>query len=158
MWRAAFSMDDPDSLHLQELALFLSVHLDRGPGVLWPEHDHPALAAASPPDGAARLAADLGRWTGLPARTGIGLTGDGQQAAPAHLVIHQTSGAGVWHLRRGHGEAAESFRYRLRSGEVLYIPPRWAYRAELTPDARFIATLLDSADQPPHEVSPQTPA
>ncbi|MFD5420063.1 hypothetical protein ACFWJT_18800 [Streptomyces sp. NPDC127069] len=29
--------------HLREIALFLSVHLDRAPGVLWPEYDNPAF-------------------------------------------------------------------------------------------------------------------
>lgn len=44
-------MDMPDegrdraAPHLRELALFLSVHLDRAPGVLWPEHDNPAFRA-----------------------------------------------------------------------------------------------------------------
>lgn len=44
-------MDMPDegrdraAPHLRELALFLSVHLDRAPGVLWPEYDNPAFRA-----------------------------------------------------------------------------------------------------------------
>ncbi|WP_030716613.1 hypothetical protein [Streptomyces sp. NRRL S-237] len=29
--------------HLREIVLFLSVHLDRAPGVLWPEYDNPAF-------------------------------------------------------------------------------------------------------------------
>ncbi|WP_199810205.1 hypothetical protein [Streptomyces sp. NRRL S-575] len=29
--------------HLREILLFLSVHLDRAPGVLWPEYDNPAF-------------------------------------------------------------------------------------------------------------------
>ncbi|MGW6843708.1 hypothetical protein [Streptomyces sp. NPDC054958] len=42
-------MDMPDEAwereapHLREIALFLSVHLDRAPGVLWPEYDNPAF-------------------------------------------------------------------------------------------------------------------
>ncbi|MEV7725378.1 hypothetical protein AB0P15_11660 [Streptomyces sp. NPDC087917] len=42
-------MDMPDegreqeAPHLREIALFLSVHLDRAPGVLWPEYDNPAF-------------------------------------------------------------------------------------------------------------------
>ncbi|MFD8793705.1 hypothetical protein [Streptomyces vinaceus] len=31
--------------HLREIVLFLSVHLDRTPGVLWPEYDNPAFGA-----------------------------------------------------------------------------------------------------------------
>ncbi|MFE2875043.1 hypothetical protein ACFXG6_14885 [Streptomyces roseus] len=42
-------MDMPDEAwereapHLREIALFLSAHLDRAPGVLWPEYDNPAF-------------------------------------------------------------------------------------------------------------------
>ncbi|MFF3653426.1 hypothetical protein ACFYXV_32925 [Streptomyces sp. NPDC002181] len=42
-------MDMPDEAwereapHLREIVLFLSVHLDRTPGVLWPEYDNPAF-------------------------------------------------------------------------------------------------------------------
>ncbi|GAA0290698.1 hypothetical protein GCM10010302_31570 [Streptomyces polychromogenes] len=42
-------MDIPDEAwareapHLREILLFLSVHLDRAPGVLWPEYDNPAF-------------------------------------------------------------------------------------------------------------------
>ncbi|MCF3181955.1 hypothetical protein IPZ70_18670 [Streptomyces polychromogenes] len=42
-------MDMPDEAwgraapHLREIVLFLSVHLDRAPGVLWPEYDNPAF-------------------------------------------------------------------------------------------------------------------
>ncbi|MFI5531143.1 hypothetical protein ACIA8O_21700 [Kitasatospora sp. NPDC051853] len=158
------SGDGPDPPHLRELAQFLSVHLHRAPGVLWPEHDHPVLAAAPCPEAPARLAAGLARRTGLPARPGTALrqgpnrgddgAGGGQHEAPAHLIVHQTAGAGVWHLSRGSGPDAESFRYRLRTGEVLYAPAGWAYRVDLTARARFVATLIEDAGHPPHEVSP----
>ncbi|MFE3286407.1 hypothetical protein ACFXJJ_25310 [Streptomyces sp. NPDC059233] len=42
-------MDMPDEVcereapHVREIVLFLSVHLDRAPGVLWPEYDNPAF-------------------------------------------------------------------------------------------------------------------
>ncbi|MGW2997357.1 hypothetical protein ACWDA9_38715, partial [Streptomyces sp. NPDC001193] len=45
-------MDMPDEAwereapHLREILLFLSVHLDRTPGVLWPEYDNPAFEDA----------------------------------------------------------------------------------------------------------------
>ncbi|MGZ9934639.1 hypothetical protein ACXNSR_32690 [Streptomyces sp. NC-S4] len=54
-------MDMPDEVsereapHLREIVLFLSVHLDRAPGVLWPEYDNPAFgdpADAGDDDGA----------------------------------------------------------------------------------------------------------
>ncbi|MFB6620316.1 hypothetical protein ACFCV9_39870 [Streptomyces sp. NPDC056367] len=49
-------MDMPDeacereALHLREIVLFLSVHLDRAPGVLWPEYDNPAFGDADDAD------------------------------------------------------------------------------------------------------------
>ncbi|MFD5936966.1 MULTISPECIES: hypothetical protein [unclassified Streptomyces] len=35
--------DERSTAHLRELELFLSVHLGRAPGVLWPEYDNPAF-------------------------------------------------------------------------------------------------------------------
>ncbi|MFE1876337.1 hypothetical protein ACFW9N_36680 [Streptomyces sp. NPDC059496] len=49
-------MDMPDEAcereapHLREIVLFLSVHLDRAPGVLWPEYDNPAFGDADDAD------------------------------------------------------------------------------------------------------------
>ncbi|MFF4299254.1 hypothetical protein ACFY0N_36985 [Streptomyces vinaceus] len=37
--------------HLREIVLFLSVHLDRTPGVLWPEYDNPAFGVVDDTDG-----------------------------------------------------------------------------------------------------------
>ncbi|MFF1373019.1 hypothetical protein ACFVY6_31750, partial [Streptomyces virginiae] len=37
--------------HLREIVLFLSVHLDRAPGVLWPEYDNPAFGDVGDGDG-----------------------------------------------------------------------------------------------------------
>ncbi|MFJ6483329.1 MULTISPECIES: hypothetical protein [unclassified Streptomyces] len=51
-------MDMPDEAcereapHLREIVLFLSVHLDRAPGVLWPEYDNPAFGDADDADDA----------------------------------------------------------------------------------------------------------
>ncbi|MEW1635328.1 hypothetical protein AB0469_14760 [Streptomyces sp. NPDC093801] len=50
-------MDMPDEAwereapHLREIVLFLSVHLDRMPGVLWPEYDNPAFGDVDDTDG-----------------------------------------------------------------------------------------------------------
>ncbi|MFF5779139.1 hypothetical protein ACFY7Y_19590 [Streptomyces virginiae] len=59
--------------HLREIALFLSVHLDRAPGVLWPEYDNPAFgdpADAGDDDG------DVGAYGA-----------DGSAAGPAGHVV-----------------------------------------------------------------------
>lgn len=68
--------------HLREIVLFLSVHLDRAPGVLWPEYDNPAFGDVGDGDdlgdgddadelddaGRGRRAAVCARrrWTGSP--------------------------------------------------------------------------------------------
>jgi hypothetical protein len=142
---AVLAPDDQASCHIEELALFLAAHLGHGPGVLWPEFDHPALAAPSRPGDHDRLAEALGRRTGLAARA-CGAPADGK--TPACLVVHQTAGVGNWHLHRTHGGSTESFRHRLRAGEVLHIPAGWTWRTTPAPAARFIVTRLAPAAPP----------
>ncbi|MFD8821308.1 hypothetical protein ACFV1C_02910 [Streptomyces sp. NPDC059605] len=122
---------------LRELVLFLSVHLDRAPGVLWPEHEHPGLSGPEWSQVLEGLAAELGPGTPVVARSG------GTDDPAAHRVVHQFEGAGTWRLSgaRG-GRGAEGFRFRLRPGEVLYIPARWSWSVELTPGARYVLTTL----------------
>ncbi|MFJ7492625.1 hypothetical protein ACIQZB_15475 [Streptomyces sp. NPDC097727] len=130
------------TLHLRELLLFLSVHLDRAPGVMWPEHEHPALGSPQRPEALDDLAAELGLRTGLVTSSGRGSrTCEGARNPAAHLVIHQTEGAGLWRLRGDRADdGAGAFRHRLRSGEVLYIPARWSWTVELTPGAQYVVT------------------
>lgn len=47
-WRADAAPVPEPAAHLQELSFFLSVYLGKAPGVLWPEHEHPASVAARP--------------------------------------------------------------------------------------------------------------
>lgn len=126
--------------HLTELVLFLSVHLDRAPGVLWPEYEHPALGAPEWSQVLDGLALELGPGTDLVARSG------GTGGPAAHRVVHQIEGAGTWRLSgdRG-GVGADGFQCRLRSGEVLYIPARWSWSVELTPGGRYVLTDLAPA-------------
>ncbi|MEV6394698.1 hypothetical protein AB0M39_07930 [Streptomyces sp. NPDC051907] len=143
--------DRAASLHLQELALFLSVHLDRTPGILWPEHDHPAFGARPGPAGLAGLADGLGRLTGLAVRTRPGLRSDSVPGSGSgHRLIHHTAGAVNWQLRDGSAsDAAEPLRWRIRPGEVLYVPSHWTWHAELALGTRFVVThLVPSADPP----------
>ncbi|MFH8472368.1 hypothetical protein [Streptomyces sp. NPDC018000] len=136
------------ALYLRELLLFLSVHLDRAPGVMWPEYEHPALGTPERPKALDGLAAELGLRTGLVASSGLGSrTGGGERNPAAHLVIHQTEGAGMWRLRRDGADGAGAFQHRLRSGEVLYIPARWSWTVELTPGARYVVTDLTPPDR-----------
>lgn len=152
------------ALHLRELGLFLSVHLGRAPGILWPEYDHPALVegpGACEPELAdsqlGLLTAQLGCLTGLSARTLAVDTADGGEGAARavrpgdgggdHLLVHQIAGAGTWRLSRTRTAAATepgptSFACRLRPGEVLYVPAHWSRRAEFTAGARYAVTRL----------------
>ncbi|MFJ8390698.1 hypothetical protein ACIQ9Q_40685 [Streptomyces sp. NPDC094438] len=130
------------------MAQFLAVHHGQGPGILWPEHGHPAHDG---PDATTVLEAetrDLEHLTGLPvaveryqaADEGTRLLSAGSSE---HLLVHQASGAGSWRLRAGAGTAAEQFfSCRLRSGEMLYIPPDWAWHADLTPSTQLLLTRL----------------
>ncbi|MFJ1546624.1 hypothetical protein [Streptomyces sp. NPDC088246] len=131
------------ALHLRELLLFLSVHLGRAPGVMWPEHEHPAFESLQRPEVLDDLAAELGLRTGLVTSSRVSRTCEGARNPAAHLVIHQTEGAGSWRLRGDRADGgAGAFRHRLRSGEVLYIPARWSWTVELTPGAQYVVTDL----------------
>ncbi|MEV7673171.1 hypothetical protein [Streptomyces sp. NPDC088752] len=143
----------PAGDHLREVALFVALHLGRAPGVLWPEHDHPlvgdgAESGVADPD-VELLAAQIAAATGLGARP-----------APAgvphgHLLVHQMAGATTWSVV-GSGEDGRdaSLRYRLRAGEVLYVPDGWSRTAEPTPVARWTAVVL----HPDGPEGPERPA
>ncbi|MFI9063947.1 hypothetical protein ACIGQE_19010 [Streptomyces sp. NPDC053429] len=163
-WTGRRPEGEPAALHLRELGLFLSVHLGRAPGILWPEYDHPALVegpgACDPELVNAQLGlltTQLGCLTGLSARTVAVDTADGGGGATRavrpgagsgdHLLVHQIAGAGSWRLSRTRTTAAAepgptSFACRLRPGEVLYVPAHWSRRAEFTAGARYAVTRL----------------
>lgn len=163
-WSGRRPVDEPAALHLRELGLFLSVHLGRAPGILWPEHDHPALVEGpgecDPELITAQLGlltAGLGCLTGLSARTVAVDTADDEGDAahavrPAvdtgdHLLVHQITGAATWRLSRTRTAAdtepgPTSFACRLRPGEVLYVPAYWSRRAEFTAGVRYAVTRL----------------
>ncbi|MFC5955322.1 hypothetical protein ACFP51_12750 [Streptomyces pratens] len=134
----------PGEAHLRELAVFLTLHLGRAPGVLWPEHDHPAFderpGADRAPEGTSTpdtLAAGIAAATGMAAR----LVAAGMP--PGHLLVHQIEGAASWSLAGTRDDGGgTSLRYRLRAGEVLYVPDGWSRTAEPTPDARWTVVLL----------------
>ncbi|MEW2115617.1 hypothetical protein AB0945_10550 [Streptomyces sp. NPDC005474] len=151
---------DPAEAYLREVALFVALHLDRAPGVLWPEHDHPLLddgaedgtddgegdgdGPAAPPDLDA-LAAQIAVATGLAARPGLG------GVPPGHLLVHQIAGAATWTIVGADGDGRDaSLRYRLRAGEVLYVPAGWSRTAEPAGDARWTVVVLtpEGADGP----------
>ncbi|MET9934184.1 MULTISPECIES: hypothetical protein [unclassified Streptomyces] len=146
----------PAEDHLREVALFVALHLGRAPGVLWPEHDHPLVGdeaedAEDTADDAVGpdvelLAAQIAAATGLVARPApVGVP-------HGHLLVHQMAGATTWSVV-GSGEDGRdaSLRYRLRAGEVLYVPDGWARTAEPTPVARWTVVVL-------HPDGPERPA
>ncbi|MDQ0937476.1 hypothetical protein [Streptomyces turgidiscabies] len=151
---------DPAEAYLREVALFVALHLHRAPGVLWPEHDHPLLDdraddgaddeaddgedPAATPDLDA-LAAQIAAATGLAARPGLG------GVPPGHLLVHQIAGAATWTIVGADGDGHDaSLRYRLRAGEVLYVPGGWSRTAEPAGDARWTVVVLtpDGPDRP----------
>jgi len=158
---------DPAEAYLREVALFVALHLHRAPGVLWPEHDHPLLddraegeAGGEADDGAEdgedpaatsdleALAAQIAAATGLAARPGLG------GVPPGHLLVHQIAGAATWTIVGADGDGHDaSLRYRLRAGEVLYVPGGWSRTAEPAGDARWTVVVLtpegpDGPDRP----------
>ncbi|MFJ9737034.1 hypothetical protein [Streptomyces sp. NPDC101166] len=138
----------PAGEHLREVALFVALHLGRAPGVLWPEHDHPLLGdgdgdgaddggePAATPDLDA-LAAQITAVTGLAARPApVGVP-------PGHLLVHQIAGAATWNIVGAGDDGRDaSLRYRLRAGEVLYVPDGWARAAEPAAGARWTVVVL----------------
>lgn len=133
-------------LHHRELALFLSVHADIGPAVLWPEYEHPAYDSAVGGDPDRRLAQALIQLTGVPVRT---LRGEGAASAARYgrmgtpTLAHQISGRGLWVLHP-QGSGAVDFRCRLRAGEVLYIPASHMWSTtELSGHSRFLLTFFE---------------
>ncbi|MFI6644782.1 hypothetical protein [Streptomyces sp. NPDC050504] len=166
MTDSAHAADGQAALHLQELAYFLGVHLNRAPGILWSEHDHPALGGAAGPQELDAFARALALLTGLPVRTRPGRRPTGAPAhgttehgtTAGHLLVHQTAGAGSWYLKRtprasvpeDGSKFTESLRFRLRTGDVLYVPAYWGWEADLTPEAELVVSVLGG---PPGEAA-----
>lgn len=141
---------------VRELARFLQVCRGQGPSLLWPEHERPAPDA---PDAAAVLDAEartLETLTDLPVTIECHLAADQgtrplSTASSGCLLVHQETGAGSWRLLHGaeeQDESGASFNCRLRSGEVLYIPPGWSWQAHLTRNSRLLLTRLGPSAAP----------
>ncbi|KJK57856.1 hypothetical protein [Saccharothrix sp. ST-888] len=139
-------------LHHRELALFLDVHHNRSPGVFWPDHEHPAYRPAARAAELDLLANRLGHLTGYTVHTVHG-AGEGREvryeAVDSHVMVHQTAGAGEWYVA-GSANAVPviTLRCRLRAGEILYVPPRCTWRAELSPTSQYLLSYLGPAASP----------
>ncbi|SEP61726.1 hypothetical protein SAMN04487983_1001115 [Streptomyces sp. yr375] len=86
------------------------------------------------------FAVQVAAVTGLRARSAPGGVPLG------HLLVHQISGAATWNIV-GAGDDGQraSLRYRLRAGEVLYVPDGWSRTAEPAADARWTVVVLAPA-------------
>ncbi|MFE2144166.1 hypothetical protein ACFXA3_20920 [Streptomyces sp. NPDC059456] len=143
---SAPSADGVSSPQARELAQFLARCRGQGPAILWPEQER---ATHEGQEAAAVLAAEareLARLTGLQSDIERHRADeDGARPLSAgsfgHLLVQQENGAGTWRLHAVSG-AEEPFSCRLRSGEVLYVPPGWGWRADLTPGARLLLTRI----------------
>ncbi|MDJ0381408.1 hypothetical protein [Streptomyces sp. G-G2] len=116
------------------------------PGVLWPEHDHPAYGPAARASDLSALADGLAHLTGLRVRTEAAATpaADGPPLtgrAAGDLLLHQTAGTTVWHLTPA--RTVPHCRFRLRPGEVLHVPADWSWYAAAAPGTRYLVTHLD---------------
>lgn len=135
--------------HHREVALFLSVHLNRTPGVLWPDFDHPVFGSEAGPAEFAVLAQGLSALTGLPVRTVPGAdAGLGGLSATGvwHLLVHQCLGKGLWSVFPGAARSEmPALSYTLRAGEVLYVPPGRACEVERNPGSRCVVSYLGSS-------------
>ncbi|MER6781112.1 MULTISPECIES: hypothetical protein [unclassified Streptomyces] len=141
---------DGGARHLGELALFLSVHRGGGPGILWPDHDHPGCRANATEADLALLRTELSALLGAAVRVSPGAPDAPRQVrgAPvsARTLVRQVSGGGGWTLAPGtEGIRAEPFHCRLRAGELLYVPPGRAWTAELSASARYLLMRIEPA-------------
>jgi hypothetical protein len=147
------SADRDAEEHLREVALFLRVHLDRAPGVLWPYFDHPVFDPEAGTAGMGLLARGLAALTGMPVST-VAASAE-RLACPAdtgvwHMLVHQCSGRSQWSVFPGTArEAAPALSYTLRSGEVLYAPPGRACSVQHSADSRCVVSRLDAYGHEP---------
>jgi hypothetical protein len=145
------------ALHCQEVAAFASVFLGRAPGVVWPEHDHPAYDPHADEADRVLLARGLADLMGRPVQTAR------SEEAPLSVraarasrdtLVHQISGSGHWTLlpdpaehSGGEGElpAKAAISYQLRSREILYIPPgySWVIQPVIQPSAYLFSFIGD---------------
>lgn len=127
--------------YLEEIAVFLAVHLGRGAGVLWPEHRHPVLNSAPDSSDLARLSRELSQRTGLIVCSTLGA--EGAETDREHTLVQQVAGGSTWLLTAVRGSGPRTVSLRLYPGDVLYIPPAYHRVAVATADdSVWIVTAL----------------
>lgn len=129
MSRTAQVPGETEALLVEEIALFLSVHLGRSPGLMWPEHEPP-----EPGDLEAFLPAALTGRLGRPVTV---LPHPAERDTVAHdLLVCQLGGSSTWHIAPPTGAA---LTLRLQAGSVLHAPagsvctPRHGSRSRVLP-------------------------
>lgn len=112
-----------ETLLVEEIVLFLSVHLGRSPGLMWLEHELPDLGALEE-----FLPAALARRLDRPISVLPHLSGDTRDsgspesgsARTAHdLLVCQLGGSDTWRIAP---PARAALTLRLQAGELLYAP------------------------------------
>ncbi|GLX22969.1 hypothetical protein [Streptomyces lavendulae] len=101
-----------ETLLVEEVVLFLSVHLGRSPGLMWLEHEPP-----DPDTLAEFLPAALARRLDRPISVLPDAFGDVRTAHD--LLVCQLGGSDTWRLAP---PAGAGLTLRLRAGDVLYVP------------------------------------
>lgn len=101
-----------ETLLVEEVVLFLSVHLGRSPGLMWTEHELPDPGAL-----AEFLPAALARRLDRPIAVLPHVFGDTRTAHD--LLVCQLGGSDTWRIAPPAGAA---LTLRLQAGEVLYVP------------------------------------
>ncbi|MGE7388692.1 hypothetical protein ACQKM2_24790 [Streptomyces sp. NPDC004126] len=102
--------EETKTLLVEEIALFLSVHLGRHPGLMWTEHE-----PTDPESLADFLPAALADRLGLPISVLPRLARD----TARDLLVCQLGGSDTWHVAPPTGPA---LTLRLQVGDVLYAP------------------------------------
>lgn len=133
--------EKPQEVFIQEIALFLSVHLGRSPGLLWPEHE-----PSAPYNAESALPAALAHHLGRDVTVLTDPTGDPHRphAAPTaqDVLAYQLDGADTWHITP---PAGSPLTLRLRTGEMLYAPAGSHITTHPLPGSRTLLLALGPA-------------
>lgn len=144
--------------HMREVVLFLRVHIDRTPGILWPAFNHPVFDFERDPTGMGMLERGLSARTGMPVSTAADSAtplGRLTDTGVRHLLVHQCSGSSTWSVFPGMTRGTPPvLSYTLRRGEVLYAPPGRACSVEPSADSRWVVSRLAEPPAPADAADP----
>ncbi|MFD8983382.1 hypothetical protein [Streptomyces sp. NPDC059564] len=135
--------EETQTLLVEEIVLFLSVHLGRNPGLMWLEHEPPdpgALEEFLPAALAHRLGRPISVLPHLTCNTRDSGTPDSGSARTAQdLLVCQLGGSDTWRIAPPAGAA---LTLRLQAGEVLYAPADSVCTPRRSPRSRALLLAL----------------